>query len=185
MEEVPAHVHPGPIVPDVLSRQHEHRSGLIWSGDHEIHMLPDLSGNLVHVRYFSLLKDIDAIRTYSWGSCTFPVQLSRCCPWEHVPDRGARGVKRGTHRQPGRGAEGRRSPVPPFPDRHEHADPGHIEVERGEGSRGGQPTIDPFDSSNLDISSFSLGLTQHSQSLPSGSGILQMPFPPRFRICPI
>ncbi|KAI5662561.1 hypothetical protein M9H77_21884 [Catharanthus roseus] len=35
MEEVPAHVHPGPIVPDVLSRQHEHRSGLIWSGDRE------------------------------------------------------------------------------------------------------------------------------------------------------
>ncbi|KAI5664481.1 hypothetical protein M9H77_23804 [Catharanthus roseus] len=34
MEEVP-YVHPGPIVPDVLSRQHEHRSGLIWSGDHE------------------------------------------------------------------------------------------------------------------------------------------------------
>ncbi|KAI5656672.1 hypothetical protein M9H77_25465 [Catharanthus roseus] len=36
MEEVTAHVHPGPIVPDVLSRQHEHRSGLIWSGDHEM-----------------------------------------------------------------------------------------------------------------------------------------------------
>ncbi|KAI5668964.1 hypothetical protein M9H77_18817 [Catharanthus roseus] len=35
MEEVPAHVHLGPIVPDVLSRQHEHRSGLIWSGDCE------------------------------------------------------------------------------------------------------------------------------------------------------
>ncbi|KAI5678869.1 hypothetical protein M9H77_09819 [Catharanthus roseus] len=35
MEEVPAHVHPGPIVTDVLSRQHEHRSGLIWSGDRE------------------------------------------------------------------------------------------------------------------------------------------------------
>ncbi|KAI5658711.1 hypothetical protein M9H77_27504 [Catharanthus roseus] len=35
MEEVPAHVHPGPIVPDILTRQHEHRSGLIWSGDHE------------------------------------------------------------------------------------------------------------------------------------------------------
>ncbi|KAI5674017.1 hypothetical protein M9H77_14381 [Catharanthus roseus] len=35
MEEVPTHVHPGPIVPDVLSRQHEHRSGLIWSEDHE------------------------------------------------------------------------------------------------------------------------------------------------------
>ncbi|KAI5681784.1 hypothetical protein M9H77_03012 [Catharanthus roseus] len=35
MEEVPAHVHPGPIVTDVLSRQHEHRSGLIWSEDWE------------------------------------------------------------------------------------------------------------------------------------------------------
>ncbi|KAI5656477.1 hypothetical protein M9H77_25270 [Catharanthus roseus] len=35
MEEVSAHVHPGSIVPDVLSRQHEHRSGLIWSGDYE------------------------------------------------------------------------------------------------------------------------------------------------------
>ncbi|KAI5648959.1 hypothetical protein M9H77_34964 [Catharanthus roseus] len=35
MEEVLAHVHPGPIVPDVLSRQYEHRSGLIWNGDHE------------------------------------------------------------------------------------------------------------------------------------------------------
>ncbi|KAI5681249.1 hypothetical protein M9H77_02476 [Catharanthus roseus] len=35
IEEVPAHVHLGLIVPDVLTRQHEHRSGLIWSGDHE------------------------------------------------------------------------------------------------------------------------------------------------------
>ncbi|KAI5672579.1 hypothetical protein M9H77_12943 [Catharanthus roseus] len=35
MEEVPAHVHPGPVVPDVLTRQHEHRSGLIWSWDNE------------------------------------------------------------------------------------------------------------------------------------------------------
>ncbi|KAI5659636.1 hypothetical protein M9H77_28429 [Catharanthus roseus] len=34
-KQVQAHVHPGPIVPDVLTRQHEHRSGLIWSGDHE------------------------------------------------------------------------------------------------------------------------------------------------------
>ncbi|KAI5671601.1 hypothetical protein M9H77_11965 [Catharanthus roseus] len=34
MEEVPAHVYPGPIVLDVLSRQHEHRSCLIWSRDH-------------------------------------------------------------------------------------------------------------------------------------------------------
>ncbi|KAI5658876.1 hypothetical protein M9H77_27669 [Catharanthus roseus] len=35
MEEVPAHVHPGPIVPYVLSRQHKHQFGLIWSGDHK------------------------------------------------------------------------------------------------------------------------------------------------------
>ncbi|KAI5682762.1 hypothetical protein M9H77_03990 [Catharanthus roseus] len=35
MEEVPAHVHPGPIATDVLSRQHEHRTGLIWSRDRE------------------------------------------------------------------------------------------------------------------------------------------------------
>ncbi|KAI5667617.1 hypothetical protein M9H77_17470 [Catharanthus roseus] len=132
MEEVPSHVHPGPIIPDVLSRQHEHRSGLIWSGDYETcftdlqcrrfgcnlfqcysttphsHfsgykvkkepleawilraftgsetddnlilrargfiflllgrlMLPNFSGNLVHVHCLSLSEDIDAIRTYS------------------------------------------------------------------------------------------------------------------------
>ncbi|KAI5669124.1 hypothetical protein M9H77_18977 [Catharanthus roseus] len=28
-------MYPGPIVPNILARQHEHRSGLIWSGDHE------------------------------------------------------------------------------------------------------------------------------------------------------
>ncbi|KAI5663675.1 hypothetical protein M9H77_22998 [Catharanthus roseus] len=83
MEEVPAHVYPGPIVPNVLTRQHEHRSGH-FSGykakkepleawilraftgsetDDDLilrvrgfiflllgsHMLPDFSGNLVHV----------------------------------------------------------------------------------------------------------------------------------------
>ncbi|KAI5648698.1 hypothetical protein M9H77_34703 [Catharanthus roseus] len=35
MEKVPTHVHPGPIVTDVLSKQYEHKSGLIWSGDRE------------------------------------------------------------------------------------------------------------------------------------------------------
>ncbi|KAI5656559.1 hypothetical protein M9H77_25352 [Catharanthus roseus] len=35
MEEVPAHVHLSPLNPDVLTRQYEHRSGLIWSGSHE------------------------------------------------------------------------------------------------------------------------------------------------------
>ncbi|KAI5654763.1 hypothetical protein M9H77_31950 [Catharanthus roseus] len=75
-------------------------------------------------------------------------------------------------------ARGGRSPIPPFPHRHKNVDPGHVEVERGEGSRGGQPTVDQFDSPNLDIPSFSLGLTPASQSLPIGSGTLQTPPPP-------
>ncbi|KAI5664480.1 hypothetical protein M9H77_23803 [Catharanthus roseus] len=112
------------------------------------------------------------------------VQPSRRRPRKHVPDWGARGVKRGTRRQPGRGAGGGRPPVLPFPGRHEHVDPGHIEVERGEGSGGGQPTIDPFDSPNIGIPSFSLGLTPPSQSLPSGSGTLQMLPPPGLGFSP-
>ncbi|KAI5658359.1 hypothetical protein M9H77_27152 [Catharanthus roseus] len=36
MEEVPVYVYSGPINPDILTRQHEHRSGLIWRWDHEI-----------------------------------------------------------------------------------------------------------------------------------------------------
>ncbi|KAI5640971.1 hypothetical protein M9H77_00391 [Catharanthus roseus] len=36
MEEVLAHVHPDPIVPDVLTRQYKHRSGLMWSRDREM-----------------------------------------------------------------------------------------------------------------------------------------------------
>ncbi|KAI5674253.1 hypothetical protein M9H77_14617 [Catharanthus roseus] len=104
--------------------------------------------------------------------------------FHYVLDRGARGVKRGARRQPSRGAGGGRPPVLPFPDKHEHADPGHVEVERGEGSGGEQPTIDPFDNPNLDIPFFSLGLTQPSQSLPSGSRTLQMPPPPVLGFAP-
>ncbi|KAI5657604.1 hypothetical protein M9H77_26397 [Catharanthus roseus] len=53
---------------------------------------------------------------------TLPVRLSRRHPREHVPDRGARGVKRGARRHPGRGVRGGRPPVPPAPERHEHVD---------------------------------------------------------------
>ncbi|KAI5657743.1 hypothetical protein M9H77_26536 [Catharanthus roseus] len=67
---------------------------------------------------------------------TFPVQPSRRRPREPILDRGARGVKRGGRRLPDRGA---RDPG--------HADLGH-EVERGEGSGGGHPPVDPFDSPN-------------------------------------
>ncbi|KAI5678454.1 hypothetical protein M9H77_09404 [Catharanthus roseus] len=93
----------------------------------------------------------------------------------HVLDRGARGVKRGARRHPGREAGGRCPPVPPAPERPEHVDPDHAVVERGERSSSDQPFRDPFDSPNLDMPSFCLGLTPASQSLPSGSGTPQMP----------
>ncbi|KAI5657755.1 hypothetical protein M9H77_26548 [Catharanthus roseus] len=215
MEEVPAHVHPDPIVPDVLSRQHEHRSGLIWSRDHETTVpgrllrtwifvytvvhdsfggARQIGGALVLLQIWAwlripalrpqLITDVQADPLAPFGAIclygslilttsmlqelddmasvtiirrcmvslggtlgctpsqhdiqqTFPLQPSRRRPREHVPDQGARGVKKGTCRQPGRGASGGHPPIPPFLDRHEHVDPGHTEVERGEGSGAG------------------------------------------------
>ncbi|KAI5682388.1 hypothetical protein M9H77_03616 [Catharanthus roseus] len=80
---------------------------------------------------------------------TFPVQPPRRRLREYVPDRGARGVKRGARRHLGRGAEGGRPPVPPAPQRQEHLNPGPTVVERGEGSGSGQPYVNPFDNPNL------------------------------------
>ncbi|KAI5666599.1 hypothetical protein M9H77_16452 [Catharanthus roseus] len=118
---------------------------------------------------------------------TFPVQPSRRRPREHVPDRDARGVKRGTRRQPGCGAGGGRPPVPHFPGHVEmercegsgqvERGEGSKQVERDEGSGGGHPLVNPFDSPILDIPSFSLSLTQPSQSLPGGSVTLRAPPP--------
>ncbi|KAI5667391.1 hypothetical protein M9H77_17244 [Catharanthus roseus] len=99
---------------------------------------------------------------------TFQVQSSRRRPQKLLPDQGACGVKRGARRLPGRGARDGRLPIPPFPSIHGHADLEH-EVERGEGSGGGRPPVDPFDSPTLDMPSFSLGLTPSFQSLPGGS----------------
>ncbi|KAI5678836.1 hypothetical protein M9H77_09786 [Catharanthus roseus] len=69
---------------------------------------------------------------------TFPIQPSRHRPREHVLDRGARGVKRGTRRQPSRGAGRGRPPVPPFPDRPQTCGPwthrdreSHFQVDQG------------------------------------------------------
>ncbi|KAI5678487.1 hypothetical protein M9H77_09437 [Catharanthus roseus] len=44
-----------PIVPDILTRQHEHRSGLIWSGDHET--LIGLLLSLTHFSGYKVKKD--------------------------------------------------------------------------------------------------------------------------------
>ncbi|KAI5652387.1 hypothetical protein M9H77_29574 [Catharanthus roseus] len=104
---------------------------------------------------------------------TFPMQLSRRRPRGHVPDRGARRVNRGAQRHPGRGAGGGRPLVPPAPQRHEHVD--LAVVERGEGSGSGQPYDDPFDNPNLDMPSYSLGLTPASHPHPSRSWTSQMP----------
>ncbi|KAI5678382.1 hypothetical protein M9H77_09332 [Catharanthus roseus] len=303
MEEVP--VHSGPIVLDVSTRQYEHQSGMIWSGDYETcftglqcrrfgrslfqcytftglqtdddlilrargfiflllggHMLPYFSKNLVHtvvhgsfgrcttdkgsfslridlgvVAYTalrpqlmmdvqaSMLQEVDEVAsvvireppsspsqmavcgdigstfisvadgcfvkkvqmiiqrcmvstggtlgcTPSWHDIyqIFLVQLSRRSPQEHIPDRGAHRLKRGACRQPGRGTGVGRPSVPHFPSRPGQVDPGHVEIERGEGSGGGHPPVDPFASPNLDIPSFSLSLTQPSQTLLGGSG---------------
>ncbi|KAI5657321.1 hypothetical protein M9H77_26114 [Catharanthus roseus] len=76
---------------------------------------------------------------------TFSVQPLRRRPREHVPDRGARGVKRGARRHPGRETGGGRPPVPPALERHEHVDPSYAVVKRGEGSGSAQPFGEPFD----------------------------------------
>ncbi|KAI5659587.1 hypothetical protein M9H77_28380 [Catharanthus roseus] len=116
---------------------------------------------------------------------TFRVQPSHRRPREHVMDRGAHGVKRGARRQPGRGARGGRPPIPPFP-RHVEMERGEGSglVEGGEGSGGGHPPINPFGSLNLDMPSFSLGLTQPSQSLLGGSVTLCSSPPPGLGLAP-
>ncbi|KAI5672193.1 hypothetical protein M9H77_12557 [Catharanthus roseus] len=268
MEEVPARVHPGPKVPDVLTRQHEHWSRLIWSGDYET-CFTDLQcrcfgrnlfqcystaprrllctaalggarqirGALVIVQIWAwsrisalqpqLMTDVQAdplaplgiqlrgndhtcegtqhashveawhqwrlhyreiTRVYIGNPAnrdthsvsyqpggvdrrmmtsmlqevddmdsvviqeppSSPSQMAvfakkgqmiirRCMPshrhpWEHVPDRGARGVKRGARRQPGRRVGDGHPHVPPFSSRPGHVDPKHVEIEKGEGS---------------------------------------------------
>ncbi|KAI5666367.1 hypothetical protein M9H77_16220 [Catharanthus roseus] len=91
---------------------------------------------------------------------TFLVQPSH--PWELVSDRGVRGVKRGARRLPSSGARGGRAPVPPDMSRGGHAELGRG-GERGEGSGecghggfGSSYHVDPFDSLDLGIPSFSL-----------------------------
>ncbi|KAI5654961.1 hypothetical protein M9H77_32148 [Catharanthus roseus] len=168
MEEFPAHVHPGPLVPDVLTRKHEHRSGLIWSGDHEkCHMLPDMSGSLNQVWHISLLEDFDGHQHLHFRSCATD-RGSPCATsdlglivsvyhtslhWQSssrdirtfgyqpagvdrrmmeiddmtigpIPERGARGMKRGPHKLPGRADPGHRGERGGGSGRQGHGDPG-------------------------------------------------------------
>ncbi|KAI5659327.1 hypothetical protein M9H77_28120 [Catharanthus roseus] len=306
MEEVPAHVHPGPIVPDVLSKHHEHRSGLIWSGDCETaveigdsHISPDMWGSVNNtagctgtvrfrdrrykvkkepleawiLRVFAGSETDDDLILRSWiyffiwlpyydralvPSNLWRAEVALIC-YEiveyHYPERVMRQFARAqmvrdayirwytrvyignpanrdtcSHGYQPAGVEtddgkflciltfmlqevddmasvaireppsspsqmaaimkkvqtiirpcmvsiegGGRPPIPSAPQRQEHLDPGPAVVEKGEGSGSGQPYVDPFDSPNLDMPSFSLGLTPTSQPHPSGSGILQIP----------
>ncbi|KAI5678496.1 hypothetical protein M9H77_09446 [Catharanthus roseus] len=105
---------------------------------------------------------------------TFLVQATCCLPQKTVPDRGAHEVKRAACRLPGGGARGGCALAPPHPVGQGHANP-ECGGERGEGSRGrGRGGLGPydhddsFDSSYLDIPTFSLGLTPPTQSHPGG-----------------
>ncbi|KAI5659564.1 hypothetical protein M9H77_28357 [Catharanthus roseus] len=104
----------------------------------------------------------------------FPVQPSCRCPREPVPDRGARGVKRGARGLHGGGARGGRPPAPLDLCRR-HADPGRGgEMGEGSGGRGlgdlgSSYQVESLDSPDLYMPSFSLGLTQPTQSHPPTS----------------
>ncbi|KAI5649686.1 hypothetical protein M9H77_35691 [Catharanthus roseus] len=261
MEEVPEHVHLGPIFFDVLSRQHEHRSGLIWRGDHEtVNNTAGCTGTVgFRDRLYKVKKELlEAwiLRAFT-GSETDDDLICALFIWlpyydrplvpsdlwraevplicyeiveyhypghvmlqfaraQMVPDACDTRLPTGVDRRmitsmlqevddmasvviqeppssPSQMAVfakkmqtiirrcmvsiggGGHLPVPSAPERHEHVYPNHVEVERGEGSGSEQPTVDPFDNPNLDIPSFSLGLTPASQSLHSGSGTSQMP----------
>ncbi|KAI5640389.1 hypothetical protein M9H77_00521 [Catharanthus roseus] len=87
-------------------------------------------------------------------------------------DHGTHGVKKGARRLPGGGARGG------------YADPRH-RGERGQGSRrrecgelGSSDHGDPFDSPDLDMPSFSLGLTPPAQLHPRGLGTSYAFLPP-------
>ncbi|KAI5682631.1 hypothetical protein M9H77_03859 [Catharanthus roseus] len=127
---------------------------------------------------------------------TFRVQPSRHRPRKPISDRGARGVKRGARRLPGGRAREGRPPAPPDLGRG-HADPGRGgEMGEGSGGRGlgdlgSSYQVEPFDSPNLAMPSFSLGLMLPTQSHPPtsyappppglGFSSFQSPHPPGIR----
>ncbi|KAI5677347.1 hypothetical protein M9H77_08297 [Catharanthus roseus] len=191
MEEVPEHVHLGPIVPDVLMRQHEHSQlsthTLVTYRD-QLDFMPsdqevdDMASRVIQKppsspsQIANFAKKVQTIIR----RCIVSIAPSRRHPREPVPDRGARGVKRRARRVPGGGARGGRPPAPPDIGRG-HADPsrggemGEGSGGRGLGDLGSSYQVEPFDSLDLGMPSFSLGLTLPTQSYPPAS---YMPPPP-------
>ncbi|KAI5668974.1 hypothetical protein M9H77_18827 [Catharanthus roseus] len=94
MEEVPVHVHPGSIVSDVLTKQHKHRSGMIWSGNRETSItnlqcrcfgrnlfqpiVELLSGAFLDMGMGEQIDDLtesDTIRLLDWNDAMTDIQL--------------------------------------------------------------------------------------------------------------
>ncbi|KAI5664408.1 hypothetical protein M9H77_23731 [Catharanthus roseus] len=272
MEEVPAHVHSGPIVPYVLSRQHQYRSGLIWCGDHET-CYTDLQCRRFGRNLFQCYSTAPRRLIWAWSrtpallpqlmteiqaDSLAPLGAIWCTsfdcsqlPMHTLYSRWYRGITRIYIGNPANRDTRAHGYQPTGVDRRmmEVEDMASVVVQEPPSSlsqmavvmkkvqtiirstisnrrslysrrdavfrstyrtevlvelRGvlgdilgveqevdallylllqkgtnmstrGQPTVDPFDSPNLDMPSFSLGLTPASQSLPSGSGTSQLP----------
>ncbi|KAI5654387.1 hypothetical protein M9H77_31574 [Catharanthus roseus] len=102
------------------------------------------------------------------GSQPSPTRFASFAKKEPVPERGARGVKRGALRLLGGRTHGGRAPTPPHSGRREHADPGYL---------GFYDHGDPLESPELDFPTLDLGLTPPVQSHLGGSSTLYIPPP--------
>ncbi|KAI5664646.1 hypothetical protein M9H77_23969 [Catharanthus roseus] len=163
MEEFPTHVHPCPINSDVLTRQHEHRSALIWSGDHETsHMLSGMSDSLIHTSMLQEIDDMTAgVLEGPQSSLTQYTSFRRKITRWQSPQRT------------------RSRPLHPGVQGHAELEHGG-ERERGFGRRergdiGSYVLPDPFDSPDLDASTFSLGLMSFAPSHLNGACTLYFP----------
>ncbi|KAI5683065.1 hypothetical protein M9H77_04293 [Catharanthus roseus] len=160
MEEVPAYVHLGPITPNVFTRQYEHRSGLIWSRDHET-CITDLQ-----CRHF--------------GRNLFQADIHpshRRCR-EPVPKHGARRVKRDQRRLPHSGTRGALTSLPPGVGFDHGGGRGEGYIIRGRADPESYIPHDPFNSPSGDALTFTLELTPDVPSHPSRAGTSYVPLDP-------
>ncbi|KAI5667569.1 hypothetical protein M9H77_17422 [Catharanthus roseus] len=181
MEEVSAHVHLEPIVPDVLSRQHEHRSGVLGRTYSSATVrLP--VGCLHGLRWFqmNMILEVDdmasvaiqqppanpsqmavfakKVQTIMWRCMVSIGSTLGCTPSQHDIQQTFSvqlSLRRPREHVLDRGARGVKRVARRQPDC---------------GVGGGRPPVPPIP--------HSLGLTQASQSLPSGFGTSQTPPPP-------